>query len=171
MRMLAFVFVFGCLTGCTLSSRVRQPAPDKGTTVVPQYTPGPQALIYKTKKDYSNLVPVLLSEDKTIIVSFPHPSDLIVGDGYSRPTVLNKGYWLDNRGIGKNVAFLKFTYKEYSELKEVPSLEKLQSLIVDDDPLTELCDCGNKAAFATIEKQLNMLIDQNKLRTTCKILK
>ena len=36
--------------------------------------PGPQTIVYKTKKDYYNLVPVLLSDDKTEIISYPHLS-------------------------------------------------------------------------------------------------
>ncbi|MGG7035856.1 MAG: hypothetical protein ACI7YS_11790 [Flavobacterium sp.] len=144
---------------------------EEGTQFVPQYIPGPQALIYKTKNDYSNLVPILLSADKTEIISYPHPNDLKVGSGYPLPTFLNDGYLLDNRGIGKNVAFLKLTYQEYSELKNPPSLTELYSYIIDKDPLTELCDCGNKTAFTDIKKQLNILIDKKKLRTTCKPIK
>ncbi len=157
--------------GCKSSNTITQKSNEEAKQFVPQYTPGPQALVYKTKKNYSNLVPILLSDDKTEIVSYPHPNDLIVGSEYPLPTILQNGYLLDNRGIAKNVAFLKFTYKEYCELKEVPTLKELYSYIIDKDPLSELCDCGNKAVFTNIEKQLNNLIDQKKLRTTCKIIK
>lgn len=165
------LFMFIAFVGCKSSNKMTQTSNDEGTKFVPQYTPGPQALIYKTNEDYNNLVPVILSDDKTEIVSYPHPSDLKVGSGYPLPTFLNNGYLLDNRGIGKNVAFLKLTYKEYLELKEVPTLKELYSYIIDKDPLKELCDCGNKAAFTDIEKQLNSIIDNNKLRTTCKTIK
>lgn len=138
---------------------------------VPQYIAGPQALVYKTNKDYSNLVPVLLSDDKSEIVSYPHPSDIKTGDTYPLPTSLKNGYLLDNRGIGQNVAFLRLTYKEYSELKEVPSLKELYSYIIDKDPLTELCDCGSKSAFTDIEKQLNLLIEKKMLKKNCKVIK
>ncbi len=157
--------------GCKSSNTITQKSNEETKQFVPQYTPGPQALVYKTKKNYSNLVPILLSDDKTEIVSYPHPNDLKVGSGYPLPTFLTKGYLLDNRGIGKNVAFLKLTYKEYSELKEVPTLKELYNYIIDKDPLTEICDCGNKTTFTDIEKQLNNLIDQKKLQTTCKTLK
>jgi hypothetical protein len=143
----------------------------KGEDFQPKYIPGPQILVYKTKKDYSNLVPVLLSEDKTEIISYPHPNDLTVGNGFPFPTVLNREYLLDNRGINKNVAFLKLTYQEYSGLKSVPTLKELFDYILDNDPLVELCDCGNKAAFPDPAEQLNMLISKRKLRTTCKVIK
>jgi hypothetical protein len=101
--------------------------------------PGPQTIVYKTKKDYYNLVPVLLSDDKTEIISYPHPIDIKVGDTYVTPTKLNEGYLLDNRGIGKNVAFLNMTYEQYSKLDRVPTLEELQNMIVDKNPLEVMC--------------------------------
>jgi len=78
---------------------------------------------------------------------------------------------LDNRGIGKNVAFLKWTYQEYAQLTAVPSLQELYNMILDKDPLTELCDCGNKKSFSDAPTQLNQLIDSKKLRTVCKTIK
>jgi hypothetical protein len=63
------------------------------------------------------------------------------------------------------------TYKEYANLDNPPSLQEMFKMIIDKDPLTELCDCGNKTAFTDIEKQLNQLITNNKLRTTCKTIK
>lgn len=144
---------------------------NKAKDFQPQFKPGPQTLVYKTKKDYSNFVPVLLSDDKTEIISYPHPNDLIVGNGFPFPTTLNKHYLLDNRGINKNVAFLKFTYQEYSELKTVPTLKELFDNILDKDPLIELCDCGNKTAFSDPVKQLNLLISKDKLREICKTIK
>lgn len=153
---------------CKSNNSVKQQVKNKDKSeFIPQYIPGPQVLVYKTKNNYNNLVPVLLSEDKSEIVSYPDPGDLLIGNTYSFPTVLNNGYLLDNRGIGKNVAFLKLTYQEYSKLQSL-SLEELYGYILDKDPLVELCDCGNKTAFTSVEEQLNELIDNNKLRMICK---
>jgi hypothetical protein len=137
----------------------------------PQFTPGPTALVYKTSSDYNNLVPILLSDDKTEIISYPHPKDIKVGSGYQLPTLLNNGYLLDNRGIGKNVAFLKMTYEEYSKRTDPPSLNEMYALIFDKNPLTEICDCGNKNAFTDIIAQLNQIIDNKTLKAKCKTLK
>src|SRR5436309_2146351 len=82
----------------------------------PQYIPGPHAMVYKTKANYSKLVPVDMSDDKTQIASYPAPTDVVSGSGYATPTQLHSGYLLDNRGIGKNAAFLKLTYEEYAKL-------------------------------------------------------
>jgi hypothetical protein len=165
------IFALLASTGCNSFHKILNKNKKETVQFVPQFTAGPQALIYKTNKDYSKLVPILLSEDKSEIVSYPHPSDLKPEVEYPLPTFLNNGYLLDNRGITKNVAFLKLTYKQYSELKEVPTLKELYGYIMDKDPLIELCDCGNKTIFLDIEKQLNSIIDKNKLRITCKIIK
>ncbi|MBM2816153.1 MAG: putative lipoprotein [Ignavibacteria bacterium] len=137
----------------------------------PQFSPGPPAIVYKTKANYNNLVPVILSDDKTEIVSYPHPTDIKLGSGFSFPDTLNQGYLLDNRGIGINVAFLKLTYEEYSQLENAPTLKELIYLIIDKDPLIELCDCGNRKGFTNIIKQLNSIIDDNFLRSKCKVIK
>ena len=87
------------------------------------------------------------------------------------PTPLKNGYLIDNKGIFPNVAFLNLTYDDYAKLKDVPSLEKLYALIIDKDPLIELCDCGKRNSFDDIIKQLNQLIEENKLSTKCKKFK
>ena len=139
--------------------------------ITPQYVPGPHTMVYKTKADYNNLVPIDLSDDKTQIMSYPDPTDVKTENGYHTPTPLHKGYLLDNRGVGKNTAFLKMSYEEYAKLKTPPTLQELFDMILEKDPLTELCDCGLKTAFTDINLQLNQLIDSNKLRTTCKPIK
>ncbi len=137
----------------------------------PQFTPGPPALVYKTRADYSRNVPVILSEDKATIISYPHPEDIRTETGFPFPTVLHEGYLLDNRGIGMHVAFLSLTYEAYAALKQAPSVEELYKLIIDKDPLTELYDCGNKTALTRPAEQLNGLIDGKKLKTSCKVLR
>jgi hypothetical protein len=141
------------------------------SSFTPVYIPGPHALVYKTKKDYTNHVPIILNDAKSEIVSYPHPKDLQVGSGYPLPTFLSDGYVLDNRGIHKNVAFISMTYQEYANRTHPPTLQELFDMIIDKDPLIELCDCGYKAAFTDIEKQLNDLIVNNKLRNLCKAIK
>lgn len=104
----------------------------------------PHAMVYKTKKDYSKNVPVTLNEDKTAIVSYPDPVDIFYNGTFAYPTQLENGYLLDNRGIGPNVAFLDYTYQEYSELKKVPEMKILTNRIIDSNPLLELWDCGTR---------------------------
>ena len=121
--------------------------------ITPQLTGGnpastsPVVYIYKTKADYSHQVPVMMDEARTRILSYPAPGDLKMGDGLRLPTLLNKGYLLDNKGIGPNVAFLTYTYEEYSQLPTAPFMTDLMSHILDKYPLLEIRACGRRADY------------------------
>lgn len=93
----------------------------------------PRVVIYKTKADYSNLVPVTMNDDKTKIVSYPDPIDVKTG---KRPTALNDGYLLDNFGISKNTVYTDYTYEEYAALEKVPEMDTLLQHIIERNPLT-----------------------------------
>jgi len=112
----------------------------------------PPIVVYKTTKDYSKNVAVTLSEDKTRIVSYPAPTDV---SARSYPTALNKGYWLDNRGISPNTAFLSITYEEYAKLKRAPKLEELYEMIIDKKPIKKMYICGRGGSSIS---ELNALI-------------
>lgn len=139
--------------------------------VRPVFVTGPPLMVYRTRADLADKVPVILTADGSSIASYPDPRDLQGASGPPRPTTLHKGYLLDNRGINGHVAFLKMTYAEYAALKEAPSAQDLMGLIIDKDPLVELCDCGDKQAFSNKVEQLDRLIDDGKLRTICKVIK
>jgi hypothetical protein len=168
----AQLLLFILYISCKSTSETKM-APTKENIVEfqPQFTAGQPVLVYKTKADYNNFVPVILSDDKASIINYPHPQDLRTGSGYPLPVFLNKGYLLDKRGIGKNVAFIKITYEDYAKLDNAPSLKTLYDLIIDNDPLTELCNCGVKSAFTDQTKQINQLIENNTLRTVCKTIR
>jgi hypothetical protein len=131
----------------------------------------PHVIVYKTKSKYRNLVPVQLSEDKKTIISYPAPGDVTTGSGYPLPVALHKGYFLDKRGVNLSTAFLRLTYAQYSKLKEVPSPDELYQMIVDKEPIKELCDCGTRRNGAYSVRQLNELIDTGKLKKKCKSAK
>ncbi|TAH38959.1 MAG: hypothetical protein EYC69_13635 [Bacteroidetes bacterium] len=170
MKLIFAIFSLFALSCNTNSKVTKTPTePDAGFT--PVFASGPPVLVYKTKADFDSLVPVMLSDDKSEIVSYPHPDDLKSGNSYSVPSTLSGGYLLDNRGIGLNVAFLKFTYEEYAKLENIPSLKELYASIKEKDPLTELCNCGIKSAFTDVNSQVNSLIENKRLRTSCKVLK
>ena len=117
-------------------------------------------IVYKTSKDYSNLVPVIMNDKKTIIISYPAPTDIFYSNKLARPTELKNGYLLDNRGISKNVVFLKYTYEEYSKLTQAPSLKELILNIADKYPLTEMIYCGPKNQYKNPVNDMNALIDK-----------
>jgi hypothetical protein len=101
----------------------------------------PPVIIYKTRKDYFNNVPVLLSNDKLSVSAYPDKADIYHDGELATPTLLANGYLLDNRGISENSAFVKYTYREYSQLTSTPSAETLFSMVIDADPFTEIYSC------------------------------
>lgn len=141
-RILAGISAFVCviiLTGCRKQIMVTEPMPvaEEATTTVTGSGVSrmqPRAIIYKTRGDYRNLVPITLDASKSRVVSYPAPTDL----KGSEPTTLTDGYLLDNRGVGMNTAFTSYTYEEYSALKQVPSVGQLLKSIVDSDPMVEI---------------------------------
>ena len=116
-------------------------------------------IIYKTKADYSQNVAVTLSDDKSKIISYPHPTDVFYKKKLAYPINLDNDYLLDNLGITINTAYLSLTLKEYSEYKDVPSLIELYKMIIDDNPIVEFYNCGNRQDLT------NEIIDINKIIT------
>lgn len=134
------------------------------TTSVPiQMRDSAPIIIYKTRGDYTHLVPVTLSDDKQRIVAYPAPSDLWMNDQLQQPILLRDGYLLDRRGINRQVAFLSLSYQEYIDLENLPPLSEMHKLIVDDDPLTEMYHCGTRSQYANLEKALNRAIKKGEV--------
>ena len=126
--------------------------------------PGAKCIIYKTRGDYLRFVPVILTVDKSGLVSFPGITDLTRNGQLAFPTLLTDGYLLDNRGIGKDVAFLKLSYEEYVKLPSTPRAEELMKMILDDDPLLEMYDCGNLSQYPDPPESMNQLIRSGNLK-------
>ena len=164
------------LSSCVCKKKVKQTVQNDTTTIIitePDMNPDMQnqeiirdkkalqpAIVYKTKKDYSQYVPVILSKDKSTIVSYPAVTDIYYKGKLAYPTKLADGFWLDNRGINENVAFTDYTYEAYSKLEKTPSTEELFSRILDKDPLEEIVNCGNRSNYPDEVKDLNQLIEK-----------
>lgn len=112
-------------------------------------------IVYKTTRDFSDFVPVIMNSEKTVIISYPDRLDI---SETNKPTVLNNGYLLDNRGINENVAYLKLTYEAYQMLNENPTLVELINFIQEKYPLSEMYYCGNKSNYKDLITDLNNLI-------------
>jgi len=170
-------FFFGIIISSCNKKTVPQSSCDK--TAEKKETPmknenvsyaGPSVLIYKTNGDYYSNVPVILSEDKTKIMSFPDIKDVYYDGDLAYPLKLINGYFLDRRGIGSNVAFLDYTYEEYSKLKETPTANELMKKILNSEPLIELYDCGSKYKYKNLVEELNEIIEKNQLNILKKII-
>lgn len=128
-------------------------------------------MVYKTRADYLNKVPVQLSEDKKTIISYPSASDLKRKGSFTFPVELAENYLLDRRGIGLNTAFLEWTYETYFTEGGAPSVKDLKELIVDDDPFLELYQCPHKNEESDVAAYINGLIMNGALGEKCKRLK
>ena len=160
------ITVAGFTIGNSAFAQVRKSKPS-----VSGVKAAPGALVFKTRKDYSNHVAVILSDDKKTIVSYPDPKDITKENNYLRPTKLKKGYLLDNRGVGPNVAYLKMTCAQYAALPKPPSLNALMNMIIDKNPMTELYNCGNRYVFKNVAGDLDSIIQTGKLKKACSVLK
>ncbi|MCF8225438.1 MAG: hypothetical protein K9J30_06135 [Bacteroidales bacterium] len=116
-------------------------------------------IIYKTKKDYYNHVPVTLNDEKNKIISFPGPNDLLHDGEPALPIKLDKGFLLDVRGLHPNTAFTGYTYDAYSQLSAPPSVDDLYESIIDNDPFVAYYECGRRASFSKdLTADLNRII-------------
>lgn len=168
--LLSMVMLMACQTEKKVSESEAPQSQGGGAAAItvvestPQaFVASPSVIVYKMRKDYSQNVPVILSSDKKTIVSYPHPRDVYTNGKLAVPTPLKNGYWLDNRGISANVAFLSYTYEEYAALQSVPSIETLYKKIVDKDPVTEMWDCGHRHNYRDLVNDLNEIIVNNKM--------
>lgn len=158
------LIISGIIFSCSSSKKNQTKSKTNKNNQGAVSVPGPPVIIYKTKKDYYNHVPVTLSEDKARITSFPAQSDIRINGQYTYPTRLNDGYLLDNRGISKNTAFLRFTYDDYYTMDNIPTAERLMNYIIDDDPFLELYECGKKSNYDNLAEMLNRKIETGELR-------
>ena len=121
--------------------------------------------IYKTKSDYSKLVPITLNAQKNKIIAYPAVSDIRRAQ---QPIILDSGFLLDKRGIGPNSVFLDYTYETYSSLQETPSSDTLMAHIKITDPFDVIYRCDRKKVPNNDpENFINNLIRENELESIC----
>ncbi len=124
----------------------------------------PPVVIYKTHTDYSKYVPVILSDDRTKVVSYPDIKDIYFEGKLAYPTALTCGYWLDNRGIGPHVAFIKLTYDDYAKLPATPSAIDLFAMLLDANPLCTMYQLGNRRDYKDPVAEINHIIKKHELK-------
>lgn len=154
---LVLLFVSACCARKTTAVSVNRPSSVKAL---------PAVIIYKTKANYSMLVPVGMSADKKEIVSYPDPKDVKDDSGFYYPTALKNGYWMDNIGVGVNTAYLGMSLKEYSQLSGPLTLSEMLAMLVDANPFVEMWECGNRGIVSVDE--LNELIVNKNIEIRCK---
>ena len=153
-----YLLIFSLLISCKSTKESTSVNSQRSTGFVNE---NQQTIIYKTIKDYSDFVPVIMNAEKTEILSYPAPADLFYNGKLAKPTSLKNGYLLDNRGITENIAFLSYTYETYSKFKQAPPAEELLLKIIDKNPLLEMYYCGSRNQFTNEIYELNYLMNNN----------
>ncbi len=122
-------------------------------------------VIYKSKNDYSNLVPIHLSEDKQTVIGYPAPEDLIQY-GNKNAIQLENGFLIDLVGVSKNSVFTVFTMNDYQKMQP-PSLNDFKINIIDVDPFSEMYICNQNYTRTEIEQ----IIKDSTLSSICSKIK
>lgn len=158
---LALTIALGAMVSC----KTKQPATvsNNATNI------GTPTVVYKTKADYSKYVPVTLSADKSQIVAYPIAKDLYYNGKLAKPTQLNDGYWLDNRGINPNSAFLDITYEDYLKNDDIMPLTEMYKHVIDKDPFTEIYNLGDRNRFKNEVDEINAIITKGGLKKFTRI--
>lgn len=105
-------------------------------------------VIYKTKADFSNNVPIRVKDGK--VIAYPAISDV---SERKRPQSLGNGYLLDNFGVIENTVYTSYTIKEYSELTQQPTSQDLKSKIIELDPFAEMYSCKSTLSIEDIKNE------------------
>lgn len=119
-----------------------------------------RVIIYKTRFNYYNFVPVTMNKEKTEIMSYPAKEDLLLDSMFTLPIPLESGFMLDKRGINAQSAFLNMPYLEYYQMKEIPRVDSLFNMIKDADPFEEIYDCGAATDYSDVVKELKQKIKE-----------
>lgn len=159
-----FISMIGGL--CMHCKSPAEPARNNPTVAMSQ-----PLIIYKTTANFNQNTPISLSQDGTVVQGYPSPSDLKNSDGLRLPVELKNGYLLDKRGIGPDVAFIRLTYSEYSQLKRAPEPDQLLKMIIEKQPIKEMWRCSRKANDELNIKYANDLIETGQLDKMCERLK
>ncbi len=165
-KVVSFTLIFS-LVSCSNSKKILK----NQTAEESNMGNAPSVIVYKTKKNYIQNVPIILSKNKETILSYPSPKDLISQESYLYPIKLKKGYLLDKKGINTQTAFLNMNYLSYSRLLKSPNVNELYKLILDKDPMLEIYDCGNRYNYNDLKNDLNQIINKGLLKNKCKQLK
>lgn len=114
-------------------------------------------IVYKTKENYRKNVAISLNREKNEVLNYPDPSD--VAKHKPLPIKLKSGYLIDCRGIDTNAAFLQLTYKQYAQLKALPSDSFiLSNLIPESKPIIEFYIIAKNPYAKNLKKNLNKRI-------------
>lgn len=94
----------------------------------------PKATAFRMSGDYADNVAVTLNADGSLAY-YPAPTDIMAN---SAPYNLGNGWWLNRQGLSANSVFTKWTFKEYENLKSVPTREEIKASIIPGARVVEM---------------------------------
>lgn len=123
----------------------------------------PRATLYKTNGNYDQNVVANYDSQSGTFISFPAPTDV---SSDSSPLVMNGGWLLDRRGgVGATTVFLRWTYAEYHELANVPSIDELRHAIIPNARVTEMVQLNITSYAAQRDTaEVNRIIESGNLQ-------
>lgn len=139
MKKIGFISLLLVLTMVACGKKTTEPAQQPTFTIQQRVVGGetyalPKATAFKMNGDYSNNVAVTLGPDGRLLY-FPAPTDIREN---SAPYDLGNGWWLNRQGLSSNSVFTKWTFKEYSKLKNAPSPQEIMDAIIPGSGVTEM---------------------------------
>ncbi len=143
------------------------------STLEPQQRMGgarPHVFVYKAAAKFADKVPVVLTDDRQHLASFPAPQDVAASGSRAKPIKLHHGYWLSEWGIAPNTVFLKYTFEEYAALPSQPTPDELFHKVANKNPLKALYDCGTAGVKTTVDA-LNAVIDKGEEAKEWKVMR
>lgn len=158
MKQIIYLLALSLLWSCSTKKEAVKSS-SKAITQTQFQAQAPQ-IIYKTKANYSQLVPIQMNAEKTKIVGFPAPSDLKSNGELQIPIALDDGYFYDRRGLSKNSVFLNNSYAEYAAFSKTPSLAELKAWVLDEDPFLEIYSCPQLKQGSDLES-MNALVQSD----------
>ncbi|MDE6443403.1 MAG: hypothetical protein K2K64_03125 [Muribaculaceae bacterium] len=96
----------------------------------------PKATAFRMSGDYSQNV-AITPGNGTSLIYYPAPSDI---SEKSAPLELEGGWWLNRQGISSNSVFTSYTFSDYSQLPQVPSVEQLLKSIIPGAKVTQMVE-------------------------------
>ncbi len=94
----------------------------------------PKPTAFRMSGDYADNVAVTLDAQGNLTY-FPDPRDITAD---SKPVPLGDGWWLNRQGLSGNSVFTRYTFEEYSKLKQVPSIKELKASIIPGAKVTQI---------------------------------
>lgn len=124
----------GCSKKSTDAAQAQPETPEQLQIASSPLSSMPKATAFKMSGDYADNVAVTLNSDGTLLY-YPAPSDITSN---SAPYALGDGWYLNRQGVSSNSVFTKWTFEEYSRMKQTPTRREIMDAIIPGAKVIEM---------------------------------